>query len=81
MSDEKLLAAMARFEGALARASAGQGLFPAADAQIISRICEGAQFDSGALAREGRAGTLASPFVNDGLVVVTIPRHMKNAFA
>jgi 3-carboxy-cis,cis-muconate cycloisomerase len=63
MSDEKLLAAMARFEGALARASAGQGLFPAAHAQSISRVCEGAQFDSEALAREGRAGTLAIPFV------------------
>ena len=49
---------MARFEGALARASA-----PAAHAQIISRVCEDARFDIGALAREGRAGTLAIPFV------------------
>ena len=58
LSDEKLLAAMARFEGALARASA-----PTALAEIISRVCEGARFDIGALAREGRGGTLAIPFV------------------
>jgi 3-carboxy-cis,cis-muconate cycloisomerase len=63
MSDEKLLAAMARFEGALARASARHGLVPGPHAEIISRVCEGAQFDSTALAREGRSGTLAIPFV------------------
>ena len=62
-SDEKLLAAMARFEGALARASARHGLVPAAHAEIISRVCERARFDAAALAREGRAGTLAIPFV------------------
>ena len=49
---------MARFQGALARASA-----PAAHAEIISRVCESARFDAAALAREGRAGTLAIPFV------------------
>ncbi len=58
LSDEKLLAAMARFEGALARASA-----PAEHAEIISRVCERAQFDAAALARAGRSGTLAIPFV------------------
>lgn len=58
LSDEKLLAAMARFEAALARASA-----PAAHAEIITRVCENARFDAAALAREGRAGTLAIPFV------------------
>jgi 3-carboxy-cis,cis-muconate cycloisomerase len=63
LSDEKLLAAMARFEGALARASARQGLLPAAQAEIISRVCESARFDASALARAGRAGTLAIPFV------------------
>ena len=63
MSDEKLLAAMARFEGALARASARHGLVPGPHAEIISRVCESARFDSAALAREGRAGTLAIPFV------------------
>ena len=49
---------MARFEAALARVSA-----PAAHAQIIARVCESARFDAAALAREGRAGTLAIPFV------------------
>jgi 3-carboxy-cis,cis-muconate cycloisomerase len=63
LSDEKLLAAMARFEGALARASAREGLVPAAHAEVISRVCERAQFDVAGLAREGRAGTLAIPFV------------------
>ena len=63
LSDEKLLAAMARFEGALARASARLGLLPAAHAEVISRVCEHAQFDVAALANEGRTGTLAIPFV------------------
>lgn len=63
LSDEKLLAAMARFEGALARASAREGLMPAAHAETISRVCEQAKFDIGGLVREGREGTLAIPFV------------------
>ena len=54
---------MARFEGALARACARHGLVPAAHAEIISRVCERATFDVAALAREGRVGTLAIPFV------------------
>jgi len=54
---------MARFEGALARASARHGFVPAPHAETISRICERAQFDALELAREGRAGTLAIPFV------------------
>ena len=54
---------MARFEGALARASARHGLLPAAHAETISRVCDRAQFDASALARDGRAGTLAIPFV------------------
>ena len=49
---------MARFEGALARVSA-----PATHAEVIARVCESARFDPAALAREGRAGTLAIPFV------------------
>jgi 3-carboxy-cis,cis-muconate cycloisomerase len=65
LSDEKLLAAMARFEGALARASA-----PAEHAEVISRVCERAQFDAAALAREGRSGTLAIPFVKQLTVQV-----------
>jgi 3-carboxy-cis,cis-muconate cycloisomerase len=63
LSDQKFLAAMARFEGALARAAARHGFLPAAHAEIISRVCERATFDPAALAREGRDGTLAIPFV------------------
>jgi len=63
LSDEKLLAAMARFEAALARASARHGLVPAAHAEVIVRVCETARFDTSQLARAGRAGTLAIPFV------------------
>jgi 3-carboxy-cis,cis-muconate cycloisomerase len=54
---------MARFEGALARAAARSGLVPAAHAEVISRVCAAAKFDAAALAREGRSGTLAIPFV------------------
>jgi 3-carboxy-cis,cis-muconate cycloisomerase len=54
---------MARFEGALARACSRHGLLSALHAQAISRACETAQFDVAQLAREGRAGTLAIPFV------------------
>jgi 3-carboxy-cis,cis-muconate cycloisomerase len=63
LSDEKLLAAMARFEGALARASAQAGVVPANHAETISRVCGQAKFDVAALVREGREGTLAIPFV------------------
>jgi 3-carboxy-cis,cis-muconate cycloisomerase len=63
LSDEKLLAAMARFEGAVALASARCGLLPAAHAEVISQVCAGARFDVALLVREGRAGTLAIPFV------------------
>ena len=65
LSDEKLLAAMARFEGALARASARHGLVPAAHAETIARVCEAAHFDPSQLARSGRSGTLAIPFVKE----------------
>ena len=54
---------MARFEGALARAAARHGRVPAAHAEVIAAVCESARFDAAALAREGRAGTLAIPFV------------------
>jgi 3-carboxy-cis,cis-muconate cycloisomerase len=58
-----LLAAMARFEGALARASAAAGLLPASHAETIARVAAQARFDAAELARQGRAGTLAIPFV------------------
>jgi 3-carboxy-cis,cis-muconate cycloisomerase len=58
LSDEQLIMAMVRFEAALARAAA-----PAAHADLIARVCERARFDIAALARDGREGTLAIPFV------------------
>src|SRR6185369_3319258 len=64
LSDERYLAAMARFEGALAAASARSGLFPASHAEAIGRVCEGASFNVASLAKQARvAGTLAIPFV------------------
>lgn len=64
LTDEQLLAAMARFEVALARASARCGLVGQSDADIIAQACARAGFDSVALARDAReAGTLAIPFV------------------
>jgi 3-carboxy-cis,cis-muconate cycloisomerase len=66
LSDQQFLAAMARFEGALAIAAARAGLVPAAHAQAIARVCAGARFDAAALARAAReAGTLAIPFVKE----------------
>lgn len=63
LSDASFLAAMARFEGALARASARTGLMPAPLAEVIYEACKAARFDAAQLAREGRAATLAVPFV------------------
>ena len=55
---------MGRFEAALARACAGAGMVPAADAETITKVCEHARFDAAQLARNAReAGTLAIPFV------------------
>ena len=64
LSDARLLAAMARFEAALARASALAGVVPPAAAEAIAGVSVGAEFDAAALARAARrAGTLAIPFV------------------
>jgi 3-carboxy-cis,cis-muconate cycloisomerase len=78
LSDEKLLAAMARFEGALARVSA-----PAPHAETIWRVCEGARFDHALLAREGREGTLAIPFVKQltALVAAVSPEAARHVHA
>jgi 3-carboxy-cis,cis-muconate cycloisomerase len=55
---------MARFERALAAASAGAGFFPAAHAKTIAAVCKRSVFDVEALAKEARvAGTLTIPFV------------------
>ena len=64
LSDGKLLAAMARFEGALALASARAGIVPEAAARTIADVAAGARFDAAALAPAARrASTLAIPFV------------------
>ena len=56
---------MARFEGALARASAHAGVIATAHAEAIAAACALASFDVAGLARDARnAGTLAIPFVN-----------------
>lgn len=64
LSDASLLSAMARFEGALALASAHSGVVPDAAARTIAEVAEGARFDAAALAPAARrASTLAIPFV------------------
>lgn len=64
LTDEKLLAAMARFEGALALACARAGLVPDKAAKAIDKVARAARFDAAALAPAARrAGTLAIPFV------------------
>ncbi len=64
LSDEKLLAAMARFEGALALACARAGILPEAAARTIAEVAAGARFDAATLAPAARrASTLAIPFV------------------
>ena len=54
LSDPQYLAAMARFESALAVASAKAGFFAAAHAQTIATACARASFDIPALAKEAR---------------------------
>jgi len=66
--DEALIAAMARFEAALAQALADVGLAPRAAADRIAACCHALE-PGGPLAAEAlvpaarRAGTLAIPFV------------------
>jgi 3-carboxy-cis,cis-muconate cycloisomerase len=64
LSDEKLLAAMARFEAALAYACAATGLAPGKSAKVIAEVSGRAKFDAAQLARDARiAGALTIPFV------------------
>src|SRR4051794_24039640 len=66
LSDERLVAGMARFEGALALAAARAGILPASEAETIARVCGRFRLDPATLARAARrAGTLAIPFVNE----------------
>jgi 3-carboxy-cis,cis-muconate cycloisomerase len=64
LSDTQLLAGMAKFEGALALASASAGLVPRQDAETIARVAAAARFEPAALGRAARrSATLAIPFV------------------
>ena len=62
--ERHFLAAMLRFEGALARAQASAGLIPEAAAQTIIGSCKVELFDVDKIVREsGRAGSIAIPLV------------------
>lgn len=64
LDDASILAAMLRFEAALARAEAAEGLIPAAAADAIAAACTAEAFDATAILQEARqAGTLAIPLV------------------
>jgi 3-carboxy-cis,cis-muconate cycloisomerase len=64
LSDDRLLAAMARFEGALAKASVEAGFVPAAAADVIAKVAAQAKFDAAAIGKASRrSATLAIPFV------------------
>jgi 3-carboxy-cis,cis-muconate cycloisomerase len=63
-SERNFVAAMLRFEAALARAQADAGLIPEAAAQSIIGTCKVELFDVAKLVRESaRAGSLAIPLV------------------
>ena len=63
-SDGAFVAAMLRFEAALARAQAAEGLIPDAAAATIRKCCDVAQFDVAGIVRDsGRAGSVAIPLV------------------
>jgi 3-carboxy-cis,cis-muconate cycloisomerase len=66
LTDEQLLAAMARFEGALALASVASGLVPQRAAAAIADVCAKARLDARAIANAGRlSGTLTVPLVKE----------------
>ena len=62
--DRAVVAAMLRFEAALARAQAAEGLIPETSADAIVAACDVARFDVAGIVRDsGRAGTVAIPLV------------------
>jgi 3-carboxy-cis,cis-muconate cycloisomerase len=64
LSDESLLAGMARFEAALARTSGRVSVIPTEHAETIAAACEQATFNAASVAHEARnAGTLTIPFI------------------
>ena len=72
LSDARLLAGMARFEGALAEASVPSGLVPAAAAKAIAQVAATAEFDIEALAKAARlSGTLTIPLVKQLTAMVS----------
>ena len=63
-SDTHFVGAMLRFEAALARAQAAEGLIPEAAAQLIVSCCKVELFDVAEIVRESRrAGSVAIPLV------------------
>src|SRR6476619_6779999 len=63
-SDGSLLAAMLRFEVALARIEAGLGVIPAPAADAIAHAADPGSFDPATIARAARAsGTITQPVV------------------
>jgi len=64
LSDDALLGAMARFEGALALASVAPGFVPDAAAKTIAGVAGAVRFDAAAIAAAARlSGTLTLPLV------------------
>ncbi|KQQ96948.1 3-carboxy-cis,cis-muconate cycloisomerase [Massilia sp. Leaf139] len=64
--DAAVVDAMFRFEAALARAQAEEGLIPAAAASAIAGVCKAELYDIPALITAGRrAGSLAIPLVKE----------------
>jgi len=64
--DAAIVGAMFRFEAALARAQAEQGLIPAAASSAIAGVCKAELYDIPALITAGRrAGSLAIPLVKE----------------
>ncbi|MGA0611417.1 3-carboxy-cis,cis-muconate cycloisomerase [Caldimonas sp. KR1-144] len=65
-SDAAVMQGLFRFEAALARAEAAEGLIPAAAASSIASMCRAELFDLEAIAAaSGRAGSLAIPLVDE----------------
>jgi len=65
-TDEAILRAMLRFEGALAQAQADIQLIPSRDASLIERVCLNAQIDAGKIVASAReAGSPAIPLVRE----------------
>jgi len=65
-SDAAVMQGLFRFEAALARAQAAEGLIPAAAAASIANMCRAELYDLEAIASaSGRAGSLAIPLVDE----------------